>query len=576
MEIQLRLIRLATRSKWFFGGALAASIVGCALVLFQAELLTKVIANIFLYNIDPVTIGGQFQLLGIIVVLRVGAQVCADWFAKSGAVHLKTQIRQTLLEKFRLLGAVHNQSRPTGELTAVFLQGVDALDAYFSQYLPQIILAFTLPLMILFRVFPFDGLSGIIFLLSAPLIPIFMYLLASISTKLTSQQWQGLQKISAYFLDTLLGITTLKSFGKSRDEVLRIEHVAKKYHDTTLDVLRITFLSALIMEFISTISIALIAVQIGLRLLYGQMIFEQAFFILVIAPEFYLPLRNLGARFHASQLGVEAAREIYKVLDAVPLNSMKPGGGLAIDTIRMIDLDHVGFTYPGAAQSAIEKVTLHLERGRLYALVGTSGSGKSTLARLLLGLLPVSQGEIYIDGRPFSAISIESFQKRSTWIPQKPHLFNDTVEANIRLANPVASESEYFKALELARLDHWLEGMPEGDQTVIGENGRLVSSGEAQRIALGRAFLKNADFLILDEPVAHLDPQLESDLQSGLKALIPGKIVLIIAHRLSTVQNADQIFFFDKGTLAGQGTHRELLEWCEAYARMVQTYRGDL
>ena len=366
------------------------------------------------------------------------------------------------------------------------MEGIEALDAYYSQYLPQLVITALVPLSVLIFVFPLDLLSGVILLVTAPLIPLFMIMIGKGAEIVTQRQYETLKLLSAHFLDSLQGLTTLKIFGQSKAHTKNIAEVSDRYRDVTLSVLRVTFLSALALELLATISTAVIAVEIGLRLLYARMEFREALFLLILAPEFYMPLRMLGARFHAGMAGTTAARRIFEILDTPPPNA-HPAGSMKMDGAGSaagdIILENVSFTYPDETTPTLKNISLTIRAGEHIALVGASGAGKTTLANLLLGFTQASSGRIHLEDR--SGIRALS-SARIAWVPQRPHLFHDTLAANIKLGRPDASEGEMVAAARTAHLDGFIQSLPEGYETVIGEGGARLSGGQAQRLALAR------------------------------------------------------------------------------------------
>lgn len=483
----------------------------------------------------------------------------ADLCSSAGSRRIKQDLRHRLFKHIIDLGPAYLRSEAgetevrTGELVNVATEGVDALDVYYSQYLPQIALAVLIPGCILIFVFRADFLSGMILLLTAPLLPIFMYLISSAAETLTRKQWLGLSRMSSYFLDVLQGLTTLKSLGRSKDQVAVIKKVSEQYRQSTMDVLKVTFLSALVLELIATLSTAVVAVEVGIRLLYGKMAFEQAFFILLLAPEFYQPLRLLGSRFHAAMAGIEASKRLFAILD-IPVT---------IDNSTSVNTDHhplkekqppaiiikdLSFSYSNN-RPALQKVSFKIPAGKMTALVGESGSGKTTLTWLLLRFLLPQSGDILVNGIRLSEIPPQQWRDELAWVPQNPYLFNDSIAANIKLARPDASEADIQNAARLAHADDFISRLPDGYSTLIGERGARLSAGEAQRIALARAFLKDAPLLILDEPTSHLDPETDSLLKESLTRLSQGRTVLVIAHQQSTLSLADQVIKLRHGHL---------------------------
>jgi ATP-binding cassette subfamily C protein CydD len=472
------------------------------------------------------------------------------------------------------LGPAYTRGERSGELVNTAVEGIEALDAYFGQYLPQLALVTLIPLTVLAFVFPLDPISGLVLLLTAPLIPIFMSLIGSLADALTRRQWTSLSRMSAHFLDVLQGLTTLKLFGRSREQIQTIAEISDRFRQATLGVLRVAFLSALVLEMVGTISTAIVAVGIGLRLLYARLSFEEAFFVLLLAPEFYLPLRTLGARFHAGMSGVTAAQRIFEVLET-PLPLSASAGGLRLPAPRFhIRFQDVHYAYEDGRRPALNGASFEIGPGQKVALIGPSGAGKSTLAYLLLRFIEPDRGQISVDGRSLGQLPATDWRERVAWLPQNAYLFNTTVAENIRLARPEAGPEEVIWAAKQAHADEFILALPQGYDTPIGERGARLSGGQAQRIALARAFLKDAALLIMDEPTASLDPELEALLQKSTERLLQNRTALIIAHRLSTVYRADQIVVLEAGRVVEVGTHETLLERGGVYRRLIAAYGG--
>jgi len=396
---------------------------------------------------------------------------------------------------------------------------------------------------------------------------------------MTQKQWKSLSRMSGHFLDVLQGLTTLKIFGRSRQEADNVFKISDQFRRTTMNVLKIAFLSALVLEMAATISTAVIAVEIGLRLMYAKMSFEPALFILILAPEFYQPMRQLGARFHAGMEGVAAAQRIFEILEEPETGRMETGGREAGEKETgtrnlFIKFEGVHYTYPGASNPALKNISMKIPPNTVTALVGKSGAGKSTIANLLLRFAENYSGSIHIGEKELSSIPKADWRTLVSWMPQKPYLFHQTVTENILIARPQSSLDEMKEAAKKAGLHDFITGLPNGYKTLIGEQGSRFSGGQAQRLALARAFLKDAPLLILDEPASNLDPYLDAELQQVISDLSKNRSVLLIAHRLKSVEKADQIIVLDKGEIAEQGRHTELLNQNGYYAKLLKAYRG--
>ena len=572
-----RLLTLTRDTRTALTLTILSGLLAGLLTIWQAWLLSRSINAVFLEGKSLAQVTGTLRLMLVAIGLRALLAWLNEISASAVAVKIKTDLRQRLFTHILNLGPAYSRGQRTGELTAAAVEGIEALDAYFSQYLPQLVITALIPFSILMVVFPIDMLSGFIFLLTAPLIPFFMIMIGKGAEIVTKRQYETLRLLSAHFLDSLQGLTTLKLFGQSRAQARTIAQVSDKFRDTTLGVLRITFLSALALELLATLSTAIIAVEIGFRLLYAKMDFQPALFLLILAPEFYMPLRALGARFHAGMSGTTAAKCIYEILDT-PIEIRATDSQFLIpdSKISNIELSNISFTYPNESAPALDHINIQINAGQHTALVGPSGAGKTTLVNLLLGFTQPTSGQIirhYTSGNSNHSLPALA---QIAWVPQKPYLFHDTLAANIRLGKSNATDEQVISAARSAHLHEFIESLPQKYETVIGEGGARLSSGQAQRLALARAFLKDAPILILDEPTSSLDPETESLLEESTHQLMEGRTVLIIAHRLNTIFQSDRIIVIEAGRVIETGTHRELLTNNGLYANMVNTYEHQV
>ncbi len=589
-----RLLREAQPARAFLALSVMAGAAAGLLIVLQARSLARAVDGAFLRGLD---LRGVQPFL-IALLLFTAGRAAATWIAEMAAARVaqrvKNDLRERLIAHMLALGPAFAGGERTGELANTALEGIDSLDAWFSQYLPQLALAAIVPVTFLLVVFPLDPLSGLVLLLTAPLIPIFMILIGHAADALTQRQWGALSRMSAHFLDVLQGLTTLKLFGRSRDQVVIMGQISEQHRQATFQVLRVAFLSALALEIVGSISTAIVAVQIGLRLLSGRLSFEPAFFVLILAPEFYLPLRQLGARFHAGISGVAAARRIFDVLEAPlpreqaftpPVDAGSLGGGPTFGWLSAgsavegrppprISLRDVTVSYAHRSLPALDGLSFDIEPGAHVALVGETGSGKSTVAALLLRFIEPQAGQITVDGALLQSVPLGAWRGAVAYVPQQPYLFAGPVSANISLGRPGAAMAEIIAAAEAAGAHDFITALPDGYDTVVGERGSRLSGGQAQRIALARAFLVDAPIVVLDEATANLDPDSDAAIQDALARLLAGRSALVIAHRLNTVRTADRIIVLQRGRIVEQGTHASLLEQEGAYSRLVAARRA--
>ena len=589
MNLDRRLLRLARDVRAALALAVLFGVLTGALLVGQAWALSQVIHGVFLGGWALADAQPWLLALMALALARAGTIWLREVAAQRAAGHIKHALRRRLFAHLLQLGPAYTAGERSGELSNTLTEGVEALDAYFRHYLPQLAVAALVPLTMLIFILPLDPLSGLVLLLTAPLMPLFMVLIGRMADAVTRRQWGALSIMSAHFLDVLQGLTTLKLFGRSRAQIDIIAHVSDRFRETTLSVLRVAFLSALALELLATIGTAIVAVEVGLRLLYGALSFDRALFVLVLAPEFYLPLRALGIRFHAGVSGVAAAERIFAILETpLPVacewgEPLYPGGESAssppVPPRFHIRFENVSYIYTDAERPALKGVSFEIMPGQRVALVGPSGVGKSTVGALLLHFVEPQGGRILVDGMPLNQFDPCAWRAHVAWVPQRPYLFHGTVMDNIRMARPDASLDEVVWAARQAQAHKFIAALPRGYDTPIGAlapGGALLSGGEAQRLALARAFLKDAPFLVLDEATANLDPSHEAIIQDAIARLLHGRTALIIAHRLSTVYEADQIVVLVDGRVVQAGTHRALLEQEGVYRRMVAAYEGML
>ncbi len=562
MNLDRRLLQLLPLARGWFAAAVASGVGAAVCAVVQAWALSRAIGGVFLRHETLAAVTGWLALFAGAAALRAALGALTAAAGARVAERVKNNLRDRLAEKIFALGPDRAAGSRSGELANTLARGVEALEAYFAHYLPQLFITALAPLVILAAVFPRDWLSGVIMLLTAPLIPLFMLLIGATAKRMTDRQWQSLSRMSAHFLDVLQGLPALKLLGRAREQAAGIARISDDYRRATLRVLRVAFLSALALEMLATISTAIVAVALGLRLLKGGMEFEPALMVLILCPEFYGPLRALGARFHAGMEGVSAAKSLHEVLDAaVPVRPSSVQNSRTPTLQHSVELrfEAVSFSYPHRTTPALESVSFHLRPGTITALVGASGAGKSTVAKLLLRFIVPDAGRILVNGADLAALPPDEWRRQVAWLPQRPHLFHGTLADNIRLAKPEASMAEVEAAARAAHVHEFAGKLPQGYDTLLGERGARLSGGQAQRVALARAFLKDAPLLILDEPTSFLDAASEAAITEALTRLAAGRTTLLIAHRQATIQRAAQIVVLDHGRVVEQGTPAQLL-----------------
>lgn len=536
-------------------------------VVTQAWLLARIINDATFAQAGLAQLWPWLTLLLPVFALRFVFSWHSERLGFEAAQGIKAKVRERLLKHLQVAGPVALADKPSGELATTLVDAVEQLEAYYARYLPARILMSLLPIIVLLAVFPSDWLSGLVLLLTAPLVPLFMMLIGKGAEKLNQQQWRQLSRMGGHFLSVIQNLSMLKAFNASQREGSRIAQMSQQFRIATMRVLRLAFLTSAVLEFFAAISIALIAVFIGFRLLDGEMAFFYGFFVLLLAPEFYLPLRNFGVQNHARMEAVGAAESIVELLDhgSTPKNNEAPTKTLTGD----LHFQQVSVAYADNPP-VIKDFTLHIAQGEHIAIVGPSGAGKTTLARLLLGFVLPTEGRVMIGDTPLDEQQLPAWRTQLAWIPQQPRLFHGTLSDNLRLGSPLASLNQLLLACAQAQCGHFLQQLPDGLDTVIGDRGFGLSGGQAQRVAVARALVRDAPYLLLDEPTAHLDTDTQQQLGIALDTLRAGRTCITIAHRLETVREADRIVVLDQGQLVQTGDFHTLANTPGLFADLLQ------
>ncbi|MDK0520851.1 thiol reductant ABC exporter subunit CydD [Streptomyces sp. ML-6] len=542
--IDPRLLRHARATRLFLAAVVALGAVGAGLVIAQAMLIAEVVVGGFE---DGLTVSGLRTPLILLAAVALG-RALVSWLTELAAYRtgaaVKSELRGRLLDRAAELGPGWLGDQRTGSLVTLATRGVDALDDYFARYLPQLGLAVIVPVAVLARIVTEDWVSAAIIVVTLPLIPLFMILIGWATQSRMDRQWRLLSRLSGHFLDVVAGLPTLKVFGRAKAQADSIRTITAQYRSATLRTLRIAFLSSFALELLATLSVALVAVTIGMRLVHGELDLYTGLVVLILAPEAYLPIRQVGAQYHAAAEGLSAAEEIFAVLETEP----RTGGTAPVPRSLRLELEGVTVRHEGRTAPSLDRASLVVEEGETVALVGPSGAGKSTLLDVVLGFTAPDEGRVRVGGVELADLAPERWRERIAWVPQHPYLFAGTIAENVRLARPDADDAAVAAALRDAGAHDFVAELPEGARTLLGEDGAGLSAGQRQRLALARAFLADRPLLLLDEPTASLDGETEAGIVEAVRRLAAGRTVLLVVHRPALLSVADRVVTLAPGT----------------------------
>ncbi|MEV4333848.1 thiol reductant ABC exporter subunit CydD [Streptomyces sp. NPDC049597] len=540
--IDPRLLRYARATRLFLGAVVVLGLIGAVLVIAQAMLVAEVVVGAFHRGLTVSGLSAPLVLLAAVAAGRALVSWLTELAAHRASAAVKSELRGRLLARAADLGPGRaGDDGParggTGALVTLATRGIDALDDYFSRYLPQLGLAVVVPVAVLARIVTEDWVSAAIIVVTLPLIPLFMVLIGWATQSRMDRQWQLLSRLSRHFLDVVAGLPTLKVFGRAKAQAESIRSITTQYRQATVRTLRIAFLSSFALELLSTLSVALVAVSIGMRLVHGELDLYTGLVILILAPEAYLPLRQVGAQYHAAAEGLAAAEEIFDVLGTEPART----GGRPVPEELRLEFEAVTVRRPGRDEAAPSAASLVVEPGETVAVVGRSGVGKSTLLDVLMGFVEPSEGRVRIGGTDLAAVDPELWRQQIAWVPQRPYLFAGTIAENVRLARPDADDAAVAAALRDAGAYDFVSALPAGAGTLLGEDGAGLSAGQRQRLALARAFLADRPLVLLDEPTAALDGETEAGVVEAVGRLAQGRTVLLVVHRPALLAVADRV-----------------------------------
>ncbi len=547
----------------------AQALTMCLIAWLMAHVLSRAI-------FAHATLTALWPALGLIAVLALlrglfyyRQRMCSDAAGRAVTLTVHEEVRARL----HACGPAWCARQSQGDMVTRLVDGVDALAPYYAGYLPQAALAVIVPAVVLVAVLAREPWSALVLFVCAPLVPVFMVLAGRAAADASARRWLRLRRLGARFMDAVSGLTTLRLYRAAGREEARLAAVGDAYRRDTMAVLRVAFLSSLVMEFFATMSIAVVAVMVGFRLMAGHLTFESGLFALLLAPEFFLPLRAMGAQRHARMEAVAAAEgllELFKSPGDMPaqnVGSILPRLAPPALRLRGVRAGHAG------TRDVLGGVDLDVPAGTRLTLVGPSGGGKSTLLALLMGFVAPRGGSVEVDGHELAALDIEAWRRRIMWVPQRPHVFRGSLRENLRIARPDADEVALARAIRLAALDRVIARLPRGLDTPLGEQGLGLSGGEIQRLALARAWLREAPLLLLDEPTQHLDATTAASIEHALDALGRGRTVLRVSHRLDRLSDDEAVAVLADGRIVERGFAGELRRKAGAFAHLLHEDR---
>lgn len=578
MSSERRLLNEERAAKYLLALATLAGVIAAAAFFLLAYLLSDVINRVFLEEQTLDDVLPRLYTMLLLLFIRGGALWGREMAAQRSATIVKSSLRRQLASRLFLLGPLYARAERSGELVNTLVEGIESLDQFMTQYLPAKALAVVVPALVFLIILYLDPWTTLVLLVAGPMMLLILALIGGRAKAITERRFLEMNWMSAFFLDILQGLPTLKLFGRDQEQSRNIKKISDEYGNTTMEVLRTAFQSSLVMEWAATAATAMVALEVSLRLMSGSLPFTIALTVLLLTPEFFLPMRQFAIRYHAGTAGKAAADRIYAILDT-PVERAEPTGAKGqIPPPRQLDIrfERVTFAYEPDQRAALQGFSMDLPQGSRLLLAGPTGAGKTTVSQLLLRFAEPDSGRILVGDVPLETIGKAEWREQIAWVPQHPYLFHGSVLENIQMARPTAAREEIIAASVAAHAHAFISALPQGYDTAVGEQGARLSGGQRQRLAIARALLKDAPLLILDEPTSQLDSRSEQIVRQTLDRLMAGRTALIIAHNLDLALDVDQILLLEGGREVEIGSHSELLAKNGSYSRLVASYQERL
>lgn len=553
--IDPRLFRYAKSTRSFFVASVVLGAVNAILLALQAIFLAKLIASAFPGGATLAAMSDDIAKIVAIISARAVVVWLTEVVAFHSAASAKSELRKKVLFHLAKSTAAHRDRK--GEISEVVTRGIDALDGYFSKYLSQLVLAVLAPVILLAVVLRYDVQSFFLFFATIPAIPVFMILIGKLTQSRMHEQFHALTRLSGFFLEIVRGLPTLRTFNKAAIQQRGILAKSEDLRIATMRNLRLAFLSGLALELLATLGVAFVAVSVGFRLVDAKLSFETALIVLILAPEVYAPLRQVGAQFHANVEGLTAAEHMFTFIEQrkLPEHTVVHEAEVPDVARNHLRFDDVTFAWPMRFVPALEHASFEVLQNSTVVLTGKSGSGKSSAIALLLKLASPNDGKIWIGATDLAKCDAEQWRRQIAWVPQRTHLFSGTVADNVLLASPQSTTGEVEHALERANALSFVQRLPHGMHTDVGQYGALLSAGERQRIALARAFLRDSPLVLLDEPTEHLDEESAGLVIDAIKRLCKDRTAIISTHSPVLKVIADSVVTLRDGSIVSQVDH---------------------